>query len=68
MASWSDEHLFQLKAHPDKTAEHAVRMLPASKVATYKAVVDALKHHFHLDIEELHGLEFHQLMKDTRSV
>ena len=70
MASWSDEQrLFQLKAHLEKTAEHAVRMLPASEKATYKAVVEALERRFHsLDIEELRGLEFHQLMQDTQSV
>ena len=44
-------------------------MLPASEKSTYKAVVAALEHHFHsLDIEELRGLEFHQLMQNTQSV
>ena len=70
MASWSDEQcLFQLKAHLDKTAEYAVRMLPAGEKSTYKAVVAALECRFHsLDIEELRGLEFHQQMQNTQSV
>ena len=70
MASWSDEQrLFQLKAHLEKTAEHAVRMLSASEKSTYKAVVAALEHRFYLlDIEELRGLEFHQLMQNAQSV
>ena len=70
MAGWNDEQcLFQLKAHMEKTAEHAIRMLPSSEKSTYKAVVAALERRFHsLDIEELRGLEFHQLMQDTQSV
>ena len=44
-------------------------MLPVSEKSTYKAVVAALEHRFHsLDIEELRGLEFHQLMQNTQSV
>ena len=44
-------------------------MLPASEKATYKAVVEVLECRFHsLDIEELRGLKFHQLMQDTQSV
>ena len=70
MANWSDERLFQLKAHLDKTAEHAVRMLLAGGKSTYKAVVvAALERCFHsLVIKELRGLEFHQLMQNTQSV
>ena len=67
---WSDEQrLFQLKAHLEKTAEHAVRMLPAAEKSKYGSIVSALKKRFRsLDIEELCGLEFHQLMQDNQTV
>ena len=36
---------------------------------SYESVVAALQDHFHsLDIEELQGLVFHQLMQDQQSV
>ena len=67
---WKDEQrLFQLKAHLDKTAEHAVRMLSESEKSSYEATVAALEKRFlSLDIEELRGLEFHQLMQDKQGV
>ena len=53
---WKDEQrLFQLKAHLDKTAEHAVRLLSESEKCTcsYEATVAALEKRFlSLDIEE----------------
>ena len=68
--SWSKgQCLFQLKAHLEKTAEHAVRMLTAEEKSSYDGIVKALKKRFHsLDIEELRGLEFHQLMQDKQTV
>ena len=67
---WNEEQrLFQLKAHLEKTAEHAVSMLTPAEKARYESVVGALKERFRsLDIEELRGLEFHQLMQDKQSV
>ena len=67
---WNDEQkLFQLKTNLEKTAEHAVRMLSEKEKMSYESVVAALQNRFHsLDIEELRGLEFHQLMQDQQSV
>ena len=67
---WNDEQkLFQLKAHLEKTAEHAVRMLSKKEKRSYESVTAALQNRFHsLDIEELRGLEFHQLMQNQQSV
>ena len=67
---WNNEQkLFQLKAHLEKTAEHAVRMLSEVEKTKYESVVTALRNRFRsLDIEELRGLEFHQLMQDQQSV
>ena len=70
VAGWSEEQkLFQLKAHLEKTAEHTVRMLSEEEKSTYARVVVALQKWFRsLDIEELRGLECHQLMPDKQSV
>ena len=70
VAGWSEEQkLFQLKAHLEKTAEHTVRMLPEEEKSSYSSVVVALQKRFRsLDIEELRGLEFHQLMQEKQSV
>lgn len=67
VAGWNEEH--QLKAHPEKTQEHTVCMLPEEEKLTYAKVVVALQKRFRsLHIEELRGLEFHQLMQDKQSV
>lgn len=70
VAGWSDsQKLFQLKAHLEKMAEHIVRMLPEEEKSSYTRVILALQKRFcSLDIEELRGLEFHQLMQDKHSV
>ena len=70
VAGWTKEQkLLQLKAHLEKTARHAVRMLPGKEKDTYEKLVIALQKRFRsLDIEELRGLEFHQLMQEGRSV
>ncbi len=67
---WNKEQrLFQLRAHLDKTAEHAVRMLSETEKCSYESTVAALRKRFlSLDIEELRGLEFHQLMQTKQSV
>ena len=65
----AEQKLFQLKAHLEKTAEYAVWMLSEKEKTSYESVVAALQNRFHsLDIEELRGLEFHQLMQDQQSV
>lgn len=44
-------------------------MLTAKEKSSYELIVAALKKRFHsLDIEELRGLEFHQLMQDKQTV
>ena len=70
MAGWSDpQKLFQLKAHLEKMTEHTVHMLPTEGKTSYDKVVLALKKRFSsIDIEELRGLEFHQLMQAKQSV
>ena len=46
-----------------------VRMLPGKEKDTYEKLVIALQKRFRsLDIHELHGLEFHQLMQEGRSI
>ena len=40
ITGWSEEQrLFQLKAHLEKTAEHAVRMLPTKENSKYDSIV-----------------------------
>ena len=70
VAGWSDpQKLFKLKAYLEKMAEHTVRMLPTEEKTSYDKVVLALKKRFSsIDIEELRGLEFHQLMQAKQSV
>ena len=67
-ANWNDnQKLFQLKSHLEKTAAHVVRMMPSEERAKYVSVVSTLRKRFQsLDIEELKGLEFHQLMQGSR--
>ena len=70
LAKWTTEQqLFQLKAHLGETAEHVVRMLSTGEKSSYDSVVKVLRRRFRsLDIEELRGLEFHQLMQNKQSV
>ena len=69
-ANWNEnQRLFQLKSHLEKTAAHVVRMMPSEERVKYTSVVSTLRKRFQsLDIEELKGLEFHQLMQDKQSV
>ena len=69
-ANWNEnQKLFQLKSHLEKTAAHVVRMMPSEELVKYTSIVSTLRKRFQLlDIEELKGLEFHQLMQDKQSV
>ena len=50
----------------DKSAFQTYRLLPASVKPTYSATVDALKERFcPVDIEELRGMEFHQMTQKS---
>ena len=70
VVGWTEEQcIYQLKAHLEKTALHAFRMLPEGDKGSYTTAVEALKKRFHpVDIEELRSLEFHQLMQEQQSV
>ena len=58
--------LCQLKAHLEKTAQQVLEMMATDEKATYnKAVQQRFKP---VDIEELRGLEFHQLMQEQQTV
>ena len=67
IAGWKgDQKLLQLKAYLQKTAEHSFRMMSEKDKADYDL---AMKQSFLLfDIEELHGLEFHQRTQEKQSV
>ena len=53
----------------DKTAFRTYRLLPEETKASYRATVDALKSRFKpVDIEELRGMEFHQLVQNKQSI
>ena len=53
----------------DKSAFQTYRLLPDSVKTSYSATVEALKSRFKpVDIEELRGMEFHQLVQKTQSV
>ena len=69
-AGWTESHkLFQLKSYLEKTALHVVRMMPATERDKYDSVVATLRKRFQsLDIAELKGLEFHQLMQGQQSI
>ena len=64
IAGWSpDQCLYQLKAYSSQTALQAFRMLPEKDCQKYDLAVVALKKIFRpVDIEELRGIEFHQLV------
>ena len=68
-ANWNEnQKLFQLKSHLENTAAH-VRMMPSEERVKYTSFVSTLTKRFQsLDIEELKGLEFHQLIQYKQSV
>jgi len=70
LLSWSAEQKsYQLKAHLAKTALQVYKLLPTEKRASYDQTVAALNARFKpVDIEELRGLEFHQLTQTDESV
>ena len=70
MAGWTGEQqLCQLKALLDKTALQVFRMLSPEEKSEYSKAVGALRKRFKpVAIEELRGMEFHQLMQDSQSI
>ena len=70
LAKWNDEQkLYQLKAHLEKTAQQVFEMMAVDEKSSYAKAVQALKQRFKpVDIEELRGLEFHQLMQEQQTV
>ena len=70
VAGWSEEQKkYRLKMHLDKTAFQAYRMLPEETKGSYSAMVKALRKRFRpVDIEELRGMEFHQITQESESV
>ena len=60
---------YHLKQHLTKTAYKILDLLPSSTRRSYTDLVAALRARFKpVDIDELLGLEFHQLMQTTQSV
>ena len=70
LVGWSEDHKkYQLKMLLDCNAFQAYRLLPESVKSSYKNTVEALPKRFKpVDIEELRGLEFHQLTQVSQSV
>ena len=70
MLGWSEEQkCYQLKLHLTKTALQVYELLPRETRTSYAELVTSLKDRFKpVDIEELRGLEFHQLMQKEESV
>ena len=65
LAGWTEEHKrYHLKMSLDRSAFQTYRLLPKTVQASYTETIAALKKHFQpIDIEELRGVEFHQLMQ-----
>ena len=70
VVGWSEEEKrYRLKMHLDKTAFHTYCMLPKESKASYSTARDALKKRFQpVDIEELRGAEFYQIVQTTETV
>ena len=70
LVGWSEDHKkYHLKMLLDKNAFQAYCLLPGTVTASYKDTVEALQKRFKpVDIEELRGLEFHQLTQVKQSV
>ena len=70
IVGWSEEHQrYHLKMSLDKTAFQTYRLLPDDVKSSYAATVSALKSRFKpVDIEELRGMEFHELKQTKQSV
>ena len=70
LLSWSAEQKrYQLKLHLTKTTAQVFQLFTPEQHSNYTEAVAALKSRFKpVDIEELRGLEFHQLMQTEESV
>ena len=70
LAGWtSDQLLCQLKAHLEKTALQVFRMLTSEERNDYVKAIAALRKRFKpVAIEELRGMEFHQLIQESQSI
>ena len=70
LAGWtSEQQLCQLKAHLEKTALQVFRMLTPEERNDYAKAIGALQKRFKpVAIQELRGMEFHQLMQDSQSI
>lgn len=70
LLSWPDKQkCYQLKLHLTKTAAQVFQLLTAEQKGNYRELVTALKGRFKpVDIEELRGLEFHQLMQTDETI
>ena len=70
IVGWSEEHQrYHLKMSLDKTAFQTYRLLPDDIKTSYAATVNAPRSRFKpVDIEELRGMEFHELKQTKQSV
>ena len=70
LLAWEDnQKCYQLKSHLSKMALQVFQLLTPEQQHDYKLLVTAMKTRFKpVDIEELRGLEFHQLMQSDESV
>jgi len=70
LAGWTDDlRSYHLKMRLSKNAFQTYRLLPEDVKASYSATVRALKSKFKpIDIEELRGMEFHQLAQKGQSI
>ena len=70
LLSWSAEQkCYQLKLHLTKTAAQVFQLLTPEQRGKYAEAVAALKSRFKpVDIEELRGMEFHQVMQGEESI
>ena len=70
LVGWSEDHRkYHLKMLLDGAAFQTYKLLSDEVKASYSATVDALKTRFKpVDIEELRGMEFHQLFQKNQSI
>ena len=70
LVGWSEDlRRYHLKIRLSKTAFQTYRLLPDDVKASYSATVSVLRSKFKpVDIEELRGTEFHQLVQKGQSV
>ena len=70
LAGWSEDlRRYHLKMRLGKTAFQTYRLLPEDVKASYSATVSVLRSKLKpVDIEELRGMEFHQLVQKNQSI